>query len=255
MSVWRKGLAPWILVMLLATPLPAAAGDIWDIIAYIHELSGPGPFHHAGGPLGIYGFEVFCRDDDGSPSPVCTTERKDVRFYALLELGWLNDKPRDDNPIRFDGNVFLRTYQLVAYVPGQKIAGLRSIPGLANGLDLGAGFGLYHFTGAAVTEESLWRISIPLRARFTPSEFWANSDYLQRRRSTAAARAAALGYLSGGLRHTAAILQQSRLPRPRDLRAIGPRALDQRARRRRVRGGRRVQALAVSISTCLRPRR
>jgi len=179
MSVWRKGLAPWILVMLLATPLPAAAGDIWDIIAYIHELSGPGPFHHAGGPLGIYGFEVFCRDDDGSPSPVCTTERRDVRFYALLELGWLNDKPRDDNPIRFDGNVFLRTYQLVAYVPGQKIAGLRSIPGLANGLDLGAGFGLYHFTGAAVTEESLWRISIPLRARFTPSEFWANSDYLQ----------------------------------------------------------------------------
>ena len=179
MSVWRKGLAPWILVMLLATPLPAAAGDIWDIIAYIHELSGPGPFHHAGGPLGIYGFEVFCRDDDGSPSPVCTTERKDVRFYALLELGWLNDKPRDDNPIRFDGNVFLRTYQLVAYVPGQKIAGLRSIPGLANGLDLGAGFGLYHFTGAAVTEESLWRISIPLRARFTPSEFWANSDYLR----------------------------------------------------------------------------
>jgi hypothetical protein len=166
--------------MLLATPLPAAAGDIWDIIAYIHELSGPGPFHHAGGPLGIYGFEVFCRDDDGSPSPVCTTERRDVRFYALLELGWLNDKPRDDNPIRFDGNVFLRTYQLVAYVPGQKIAGLRSIPGLANGLDLGAGFGLYHFTGAAVTEESLWRISIPLRARFTPSEFWANSDYLQR---------------------------------------------------------------------------
>ncbi len=180
MSVWSKGLAPWILVMLLATPLPAAAGDIWDIIAYIHELSGPGPFHHAGGPLGIYGFEVFCRDDDGSPSPVCTTERRDVRFYALLELGWLNDKPRDDNPIRFDGNVFLRTYQLVAYVPGQKIAGVRSIPGLANGLDLGAGFGLYHFTGAAVTEESLWRISIPLRARFTPSEFWANSDYLQR---------------------------------------------------------------------------
>jgi hypothetical protein len=164
----------------MAWAAPAAAAD-WDIIAWLQEMSGPGPFHHGAKGVSVFTLELQCIDDDTSPFKRCLPDRTNVKSYILLETSWFNDHPNPENPNKFDGNVYLRTYQIITYLQGQKVAGLNKVSWLARGMDLGIGGGAYHFTGAAVDNGSLWRFSMPVRIRFTPAQSMFSANRLQNR--------------------------------------------------------------------------
>ena len=164
MSVRKSSVLVSIVVMLLACPTSASARSLWDILGYIHELSGPGPFN---GYM-ITG-EVFCLSGASTKSfRPCMPDRRDVRLYVTLERGEWDDNP---NP-RFTGNTDLDTFQAIVYVPLQNA--VRSGRPVLLWLDAGVGLGLYRFSDTAVQDPPLWRVSIPFRLRFTPSEAFAS---------------------------------------------------------------------------------
>jgi hypothetical protein len=161
----KKGLFVCLFVMLLGWPQPAQARDIWDVIAYLHELSGPGPFNG-----GVVALEVFCREA-GSPVGACTGERDAVSAYGVVEYAHWDDDP---NP-RFTGNVAIESLQGILYVHGHSVPGIKEWK-RATGISFGAGLGFYRIHGSGVQEGSLTRFSIPLRLRVTPNELFHCPD-------------------------------------------------------------------------------
>jgi hypothetical protein len=153
----RSGLRVLVIGIILACvswPVPASAGALEDIIAYLQGMSGPGPYNGL-----VLSGEIACFGRDRRAIGPCRS-RDGVKTYVVLEKGWWNDKP---NP-NFVGNAYVHTYSVVAYVPVPKV----------RGLDIGAGFGVYRISGAAIQDPPLWRTSIPIRIRAVPSEFFAS---------------------------------------------------------------------------------
>ena len=147
------------LLLSAVTPQLAGAASVSDYMAYLQGLSGPGPFDG-----GLLSTELWCipAKERGQP-PFCTRGRAKVRI--VLEAGWWDDRPKPD----FQGNVYLRTYQVIGYVPLSNI--VRSDRAWLSPFELGAGVGLYRFSGAGVGESAGWYGSVPLRFRVTPIEF------------------------------------------------------------------------------------
>jgi hypothetical protein len=155
MSVRLPGLLVCAFVVLLGFASPASA-DWWeDIIAYLQGMSGPGPYNGY-----VLSAELACFGRDRNQAGPCRS-RESVRAYIVLEKGWWNDDIENPN---FVGNTYIHAYQFITYFPIEK---LRAV-------DLGAGFGLYRISGAAVQDPPLWRATIPLRVRVVPSEFFAD---------------------------------------------------------------------------------
>lgn len=161
-----------LVTLLLAPCAPARASSPWG---WLDKLSGPGPFDANG--------RVFL------PVPITTTrtqsetaKKKSIfvfgdsiherRIYTVLETTRFTS---ETNP-SFVGAVNITTLQGVVFVhPAGFDDDKTSRLGF---LDLGAGVGLYRFSGAGVISDgkpdgSFWRGTIPLRIRLTPSELFA----------------------------------------------------------------------------------
>jgi hypothetical protein len=162
----------WVLVVLCVIALPrstAAGGSIMDIIAWLDELSGPGPFNGW-----VASVDVYCPSVTGSgPTRQSRCSPDGTRWSVAFEAGWWNDKPRPD----VDGNVYLRVYQGVIYVPLRVIT--RSDRERLSTIAIGAGVGLYRFSGAATNNAPLWRVSLPLRVKLVPSELLGKRQWLR----------------------------------------------------------------------------
>jgi hypothetical protein len=157
-----------VVTMVLAWPVLAQASP-WG---WLDKLSGPGPFD-ANGRLFL-------------PVPLTKTRTKhtlltvgdgidDRQLYVVFETTRFTGQTNPD----FVGAVNITTLQGVLFVhPAGYLEGSHAETSPLNALDLGAGFGLYRFSGAGVKSDGLpdgafWRGAIPLRIRLTPSELFA----------------------------------------------------------------------------------
>jgi hypothetical protein len=159
-----------VAAVLLATSAPAHARGPWG---WLDKLSGPGPFYP-----GVPGFSFTpCAvGQEPSLTPCFPTEKPlELKFYASIEIAdWHADANQD-----FTRDVNLFTLQGVFYVPLINLPKVGKF-GPMHAFDVGAGIGMYRFSGAGVKDSSgqegghRSRVSIPLRLRITPSELAAS---------------------------------------------------------------------------------
>jgi hypothetical protein len=153
--------------LFLLNPATARASSPWG---WLDKLSGPGPFD-ANGRLFL-------------PVPGTTNTKDGIvafahgiderRLYVVFETARFTG---ETNP-NFVGAVNITTLQGVVFLHPE---GWRNAtePSALSALDVGAGFGLYRFSGAGVISDgkpdgAFWRGVIPIRIRLTPSELFAN---------------------------------------------------------------------------------
>jgi hypothetical protein len=166
MQMMRKRLVG-VLALGVLLWLPATA-HASNPLGWLDKLSGPGPFD-ANGRLFL-------------PVPVTTTKDgvrafadgiDERRLYVVFETARFTG---ETNP-NFVGAVNITTMQGVVFLHPEGWRNAKE-PSALSALDVGAGFGLYRFSGAGVISDgkpdgASWRGVIPIRIRLTPSELFA----------------------------------------------------------------------------------
>lgn len=166
-----------VLAIAVLTLLPVTASAGTSPWGWLDKLSGPGPFDANGRlflpvPINKTVHDPNDRDSDRIFKFAKTLDER--RLYVVFETARFTG---ETNP-SFAGAVNISTLQGVLFVHPDA---WRTKPGDAptplSALDLGAGFGLYRFSGAGVISDghadgAFWRGAIPVRIRFTPSELF-----------------------------------------------------------------------------------
>ena len=154
-----------VLGFFLLYPATARATSGWG---WLDKLSGPGPFDANGrlflpvpGTKTKDGVRAFAKGID---------ER---RLYVVFETARFTGETNPD----FVGAVNITTLQGVVFLHPEGWRNAKE-PSALSALDVGAGFGLYRFSGAGVISDgrpdrAFWRGVIPIRIRLTPSELFA----------------------------------------------------------------------------------
>ena len=158
---------PFLLTALIcAWPAPAHANK-W--LAWLAELSGPGPFK---GPT-ISG-EIYCWSNrteaevaataSGMPGG-CRLDKDDSRFTLDFEVSAL-----DDRPVRYVGDTTLLAGRALFYAPLRLGAqGSRTRRAMQT-MSVGAGLGLYRLEGDTLARDRVILPVMPLRLKFRPLE-------------------------------------------------------------------------------------
>jgi len=157
-------------VVLLLAPVSAHASSPWG---WLDKLSGPGPFD-ANGRLFLPMPITTTRPRAGNPRSIFGVgdSLDDRRLYVVLETTRFTG---ETNP-NFVGAVNITTLQGIVFLHPAGFKNDTKSP--LGALDLGAGLGAYHFSGAGVIGDgrpdgAFWRTAIPVRIRLTPSELFA----------------------------------------------------------------------------------
>ena len=165
-----------VAAVLMAMSVPAQARGRWG---WLDKLSGPGPFYPG---VPGFAFTVCAVGQEPSETPCFPTKDPlELKFYTAVEIA---DWHADANQL-FTRDVNLFTFQGVFYVPLINLPKVGKVDAL-HAFDLGAGIGVYRFSGPGVKDASghegghRSRVSIPLRLRFTPSELAASRYKSQR---------------------------------------------------------------------------
>jgi hypothetical protein len=149
-------------VLTLLIPTTASANKY---LAWLEELSGPGPFK---GPTVSFEIRCFSKDPDYARLGLCRYDRSDTLVTIDGELSIMDDRPKG-----YSGDTSLVATRGIAYVPlGLKAAEGSTLRAALQQTAVGAGLGLLVVSGDTTIESPVLLPVLPIRFKVLPIELF-----------------------------------------------------------------------------------